>query len=174
VIGALFAEGNGLWLPHDINEVYLGTAAFLVIVGLLWWKAGPPIKRAMVGRTERIAGELEAAATRRAEAEAERDRIREALADSESEAERILAEAREAADRVRANIAERTEVEIAQIRERAAADLEATRRNALADLTAEVSRLSLGAAEKVVEANLDDATQQALIESYISQVGSSN
>jgi len=44
----------------------------------------------------------------------------------------------------------------------------------VADLTAEVSRLALGAAERVVSHNLDDAAQQQLIEKYISQVGSSN
>ena len=43
-----------------------------------------------------------------------------------------------------------------------------------ADLTAEVSRLALGAAEKVIESNLSEATQQALVESYISQVGAAN
>ena len=35
-------EGNGPWLPHDLNEVYWGTIAFLIVFGLLaaWMIAG--------------------------------------------------------------------------------------------------------------------------------------
>ena len=40
-----------------------------------------------------------------------------------------------------------------------------------ADLHDEVAALAIGAAEAVVRNNLDDATQDQLIESYITQVG---
>ena len=43
-----------------------------------------------------------------------------------------------------------------------------------ADLSSELSRLALGAAERVVETSLDDAAQQRLIDAYISQVGTQN
>ncbi len=42
--------GNGFWLPHDINEVYWGTLAFLIIAGLLYAKAWPAIKTALAAR----------------------------------------------------------------------------------------------------------------------------
>ncbi|MCB1268638.1 MAG: hypothetical protein KDB19_10965, partial [Microthrixaceae bacterium] len=64
--------------------------------------------------------------------------------------------------------------EIAALRERAGADLAATRMQATADLSGELSRLALGAAEEVVASSLDDATQQRLIDDYISQVGAQN
>ena len=165
---------NGYWLPHDINEVIWGSIAFFIVVGVLWWKAGPAIKKAMTDRTARIGGELSAAQTERAEAEAERDRIKAALADSDSEAARIVEEARQTADRLSTELDAKAQVDAATMRERAAADLESTRRQAVADLTSEVSRLALGAAEQVVNNNLDDAAQQQLIEQYISQVGASN
>ena len=41
----------------------------------------------------------------------------------------------------------------------------------VADLQAEVGGLALGAAEQVVARNLDQATQDRLIEQYIQQVG---
>ncbi|CAB4812969.1 unannotated protein [freshwater metagenome] len=49
-----------------------------------------------------------------------------------------------------------------------------TRQQTESDLAGELSRLSLGAAERVVESSLDEATQQRLIQSYIDQVGSQN
>ena len=59
-------------------------------------------------------------------------------------------------------------------RERAAFDLATTRSQAQADLSGELSRLSLGAAEAVVETSLDEAAQQRLIDDYINQVGTQN
>ena len=168
------AHENGYWLPGDINEVIWGSIAFALVMALLVWKAGPAIKKAMTGRTERIQAEMDAAEALRTAAESERDRIRTALADSDSEAARIVEEARQTADKLRADLAKRTDAAVTSLRERGAADLEAARRQAESDLRIEVSKLALGAAEQVVHANLDDDTQQSLIESYIAQVGSTN
>ena len=173
-ISVFAAETNGKWLPADLKEVLWGTIAFLIIFGLLWWKAGPPIMKAMRGRTERISDDLDAAVDDKTSAEEERDRIKAALADSDTEAARIVEEARQTADKLRQDLEANAEADAVAIRERAQVDLETTRRQAVADLTAEVSRLALGAAERVVSHNLDDAAQQQLIEKYISQVGSSN
>ena len=173
-LALLAEEGNGKWLPHDNNEVIWGTIAFFLVMGLLIWKAGPTIKAAIAARPERISGELDSATEARTAAEAERDRIKAALADSDSEAARIVEEARQTADRLRADIEARAEGEVATLRERNAHDIATARRQAESDLVGEVSRLALGAAEKVVHNNLDDATQQALIENFISQVGANN
>jgi len=168
------SEGNGFWLPHDINEVIWGTIAFVIVVGVIVWKGGPAIKTAMAARPERISGELSAATDALSAAEAKRDDIKSALADSDSEAARIVAEAHETAERLTAEIIERAHVEAASVRSRALVDIESSRRQATTDLTHDISRLALGAAEQVVHNNLDDTTQQSLIEAYIAQVGSSN
>src|ERR1700710_1124715 len=55
------ATPNGAWFPHDVNEVIWGTIAFVLVMALLVWKAGPAIKKAMNGRTERIQSELDVA-----------------------------------------------------------------------------------------------------------------
>ncbi len=165
---------NAFWLPHDIKEVIWGTLAFLIIVFLLWKFARKPIAQGLSGRIERISGELDVATQERLAAEAERDRIKAALADSDSEAARLIADARTSADRLAVEIANRTDLEVAAMRERAAADLASARSQAESDLSRELSRLSLGAAERVVQNSLDDAAQQRLIDEYISQVGSQN
>ena len=64
------------------------------------------------------------------------------------------------------------EAELAEMRQRAAADIEAAKAQAMADLRGEVAELAIGAAETVVERNLDRGTQVQLVEDYINQVGS--
>ncbi len=171
---ALILAENGPWLPHDIKEVYWGSLAFFIVIGVIVWKAGPAIKKFVAARPERISEELQTATDNRTAAEAERDRIKAALADSDSEAARIVEEARQAADALRASIEERAHADAVSLRERAAHDIEVARRQATNDLTADLSRLALGAAEQVVAVNLDDSTQQDLIEAYIAQVGATN
>jgi F-type H+-transporting ATPase subunit b len=165
--------GNGPWLPHT-TELIWGSIAFLLVVALLWWKVGPLAKKAMVGRTERIQSEMDAATKLRTDAEAERDAIREALADSDTEAARIVSEAQETADKLRADILGRIDSDIVALRDRHETELAAARRQAQADLAGEVQRIAATAAERIVETSLDDATHQSLIESYIAQVGSTN
>ena len=168
------AEGNGPWIPHDPKEVLWGTIAVLLVIGVLVWKAGPAIKAALAARPARIAKELDDATAGREAAEGKLSEIKTALADSDKEADRIIAEARETAAKHSADLDALAATDAAAIKERAASELVAARRQAQSDLSAEVSRLALGAAEKVVASNLDDSTQQSLIEQYIGQVGSSN
>ena len=118
--------------------------------------------------------ELGAAEADRVDAESKRDGVKAALADSDAEAARIVAEARDAAARLESDTVTRAEAEAVALRERAAGELVAARRQAESDLAGELSRLALGAAEQVVHSNLDDATHQDLIEAYIRQVGATN
>ena len=64
------------------------------------------------------------------------------------------------------------EADVAELRRRSEEDIRAAQQQALADLQASVKGLVFELAEKVVERNLDRETNMALIESYISQVGS--
>lgn len=164
-------EPNGFWLPHDINEVYWGTLAFILIAALLWWKAYPAIKKAMHGRSERIANELSEAETARTTAQAELAELQSKLANADQERQRIIAEARQSAEVLQAQLVERAEADAAAIRARGTADAESAKTQAIADLQAEVAALALGAAEAVITQSMDAATQQSLIDGYIDQVG---
>lgn len=171
----LAAEGpNYFWLPYDFNEVIWGSLAFFVVAFLLWKFARKPLQEMLSNRITSVSDELGAATQTRLTAEAERDRIKAALADSDSEAGRIIEEARRSADQLAVDTAARTEVDITNLRQRATADLASTRTQAESDLSGELSRLSLGAAERVVEGSLDPEAQQRLIDQYINQVGSQN
>lgn len=156
-----------------VNELVWGTISFALIVGLLWKLAWPGLKKTMNDRTEKIRDDLAAAEASREEADQVLSGYNTQLAEARQESARILEEARQDADAVRSERIAAIDGEIAEMRQRAAAETEASKAQAMADLRGEVTSLALGAAERVVEANLDDATNRALIDSYIDQVGAS-
>jgi len=174
----IFAAGEGVVnkgiLPHDLKEVFWGALAFGVIAFLLVWKAGPAIAAAWNGRLERIEGELDDAATKRADAEAELAEVRGRIANADSERQRILAESRSTAEALKAQMVAKAEKDAADIKTRSVADIESSKSQVTADLRADVAELALGAAEAVVAANLDAQTQNDLIEGYIAKVGASS
>jgi F-type H+-transporting ATPase subunit b len=124
----------------------------------------------MEARTERIRAELQAADTAKAEAQGVLDEYRAQLNDAKAEAGRIIEEARQAADSIKRDQEVRLQSELAELRQRAVADIEAAKAHAVSDLRGEVALLAIGAAETVVQHNLDPATQTQLVEDYINQV----
>jgi F-type H+-transporting ATPase subunit b len=152
------------------DELFWGSASFLILLFLLWKFAYPSIKQGMEARTERIRTDLSAADQAKSDAEQVLDEYRAQLADAKSEAGRIIEEARQAADAVRRDQETRLQAELAEVRTRAVADIESAKAQAMADLRGEVAQLAIGAAETVVGRNLDEATQVQLVEDYINQV----
>lgn len=169
----LGSEKPNNWLYGDLNEVIWSTIAFIVVASLLYKFAWGPITKGLRDRTARIERELGEAEAAKAEAVAASSRATEVVADPEPEARRIVAEAKETAAQLVVQLKARADEEAAASRLRAVADIEASKSQAMADLRTEVSRLALGAAEGVVRRNLDDATQSAMIDDFISQVGAS-
>ncbi len=153
-------------------ELIWGSIAFLIVLGVLVKFAFPTLKKTLSDRQAKIRDDLEGAEAAKAEAERERDDYRQKIQDSRQEAVEILEAARGDAERVRADIIARAETEANEIKARANEDIRLATERAQADLQASVKDLSIELAEKVVEHNLDADTQRALIDSYISQVGS--
>lgn len=153
------------------NELIWGVVAFVVLLFLLWKFAYPGIKKGMDDRSDRIRRSVEDAETAKAQSEATLEQYRAQLADAKNESARIVEEARQQADALKREREAALQAELASMRERAATDIEASKAQAVADLRAEVARLAIGAAEVVVQKNLDASTQTQLVENYIDQVG---
>jgi F-type H+-transporting ATPase subunit b len=124
----------------------------------------------MEARTERIRAELQAADTAKADAQGVLDDYRAQLNDAKTEAGRIIEEARQVADQIKRDQEARLQSELAELRTRAVGDIESAKAQAMNDLRSEVAQLAIGAAETVVQRNLDPATQTQLVEDYINQV----
>lgn len=156
------------------NEIIWGGGAFLVLLIFMVWKGVPAVRGAMDQRAEKIRTDLDAADQAKAEAVQIKSDHAAELAGAKAEAAKLIDDARAQAERLKAELSARAESDIAEMRERAAADIEAGRAQALADLRAEVSQIAVGAAERVVQANLDAEAQRALVDAYIDEVAGAN
>ncbi len=163
--------GNGVHLAGDIKEVYWGSIAFFLLIGLVAWKFGPAIKKMVVSRSERIQAELEAARAARTEAEASLMASTADLPDVGDEEARIRSEAVETAERLKVDMVAKAEADAQAMKTRGLADVENMKRQALTDLQDEVASLTRKATETIVADGLDEAAHAELIENYITQVG---
>jgi F-type H+-transporting ATPase subunit b len=156
------------------NEIIWGSLAFLVLLIGMWKFGFPAVNKMMNERTERIRSNLDNAEKVKSEAQQILDEYQRQLADAKSEANRIIEEARQTAEALRRDLMQRAEAEVAELRQRSSEDIAAAQERALTDLRGRISDLVIGAAEKVVERNLDRDTNAALIENYINSVGATN
>jgi len=161
-------------LLPGINEVIWGTAAFIVLLGVMWKFGVPAVKNMEKAREDRIRNDLEGAEKAKAEAESEKEQYLAQIAGAKDEAGRLIEEARVAAESVRADLIARAEAEANEIRARAQADIVNQRNQAMTQLRTDVATLSIDLAGRIVERNLDSDTNRQLVDSFIDQVSGGN
>lgn len=164
-------EAPNQLLPEP-NEIIWGGIGFVVVLLFISRFGLPAIKAGMNARTERIRSDLNQAESVKNEADQVLSEYRAQLADAKAESGRIIEAARQQADTIKTEQEARLKAELATMREQATADVTAAKTSAIADLRDEVASLAIGAAEVVVQRNLDRETQTALVEQYIAQVAS--
>ena len=153
------------------NELIYGGGAFLILLFVMSKFAYPAIKKAMDDRTEKIRASIDEADKLKAEAATSLAQYQASIADAKTEANRFIDEARTAAEAVRADLIARAEAEANETRSKGREDVEASKARAITELQAQVGDLTIALAEKVVERSLDDATNRALIDNYINNLG---
>ncbi len=158
----------------SVPELVWGIGSFAVLFAIMAKLAFPAVQKAMNDRSERIRSGLDDAEQAKAQAESILDDYQRKLADARNESNRIIEEARQAAESVRRELIARAETEAQELRQRTQQDLEAAQKRALENLKQQVAEIAVGAAEKIIERNLDQATQLALVENFINSVESSS
>jgi F-type H+-transporting ATPase subunit b len=159
------------FLPER-NEIIWGSIFFVVVLGLLWKYALPAAKKGMAARSERIAGDISRAEDARTTAEQQRSEFEQMLGDAGAERERILVAAREQAEVLERELVARAQADAAGVRQRASDDTRLLADRARTELEAQVASLSVRLAQLLVERNLDEQTQQTLVDRYIEQLSS--
>jgi F-type H+-transporting ATPase subunit b len=162
------------WLFAPAAETIIASTASIIVFGMIYKFAGPTIKKAFSDRTSGIQKELDDSTAAKAAAETEAVRIREAKGDIDAERSRLYAEADAQAEALLADGRERLDTEMAELEARADADIGAAADRSADELRSEIARYSSDAVERIAQDTLDDATQQDLIESFISRVGASS
>lgn len=158
--------------PFSINTgmMFWTLIIFGALVVVLWRFGWPALLRTVEEREARIAKQLAEAEQANAEAARLLEEHRAALAKARSEAQEVLAGAKSVAQKEREQLLAKTREEQEQLLERARREIEGEKEKAILALRREAVDLSIAAASKLVEANLDSDTNRRLVLDYLTSL----
>jgi F-type H+-transporting ATPase subunit b len=158
--------------PFSINPglIIWTLVVFGILMALLWRLAWPSILKAVEERERRIQKQLEDAERANAEAQRLLDEHRKTIAAAKGEAQDLLAKAKAVAQKERELLLAKAREEYEALLARARKDIDAEREKALVALRREAVELSIAAAAKVIEANLDTEANRRLVTEYLASL----
>ncbi len=157
-LGAQDKAPNPL-IPHT-TEIIVGLIAFGLLYAILARRVFPMFERTFAARSEAIEGGIRRAEEAQAEAQRALEQYRAQLADARGEAQRIREEARVQAQGIKDDILAQAREESARITARGEAQLEADRAQVVTALRADLGRLAVTLAERIVGQSLADGDRQ--------------
>jgi F-type H+-transporting ATPase subunit b len=171
-VGPLLAqeEGGGSLLNIRPGLVIWTWIIFLALLFVLRKWAWGPIVGALEARERRIQEALDEATREREEAHGLLEEHRKLLNQARNEAQEILAEGRKAAERFRAEMLEEGRQQKEEIVARARDEIARERDQALDALRREAVDLSITAASRVLEKNLDSEDNRRLALEYVDRL----
>ena len=165
------APKGGLLSPSG-GLMFWTLLIFVILLFVLSRAAFKPMLAAVEAREKSLE---EAIANAKADREAAAKILAEHKAQLDAargEAQKLIAEGRAVGDKVRADMIEETRGQQQEMLERARREIEGEKQRAIADLRREAVDLAIAGAGKVIEKNLDDASNRKIVESFLSQIPS--
>lgn len=155
----------------DATELVFGVIAFAIVFFFLYVKALPGIKKLLDERTEAIEGGLQKAEL----AQAEADRIKQEFTAKLAESRHEAAEVRAKAQAEGAALVDKAREEAARQRESIVAagqaQLTADRNSAVSVLKADLGKLAVELADKIIgERVIDAALQERVIDRFLDEL----
>lgn len=145
---------------------------FVLLLVVLTKFAFPPIVAAVEERERKLQEAIDSARADREAAAATLAQQRQELEAARTEAQQLIAGGRAAGEKMRAELLEQTQRQQQEMLERARREIGAERDRAIAELRREAVDLALAGASKVIEKNLDDASNRKLIDSFLATIPS--
>ncbi len=169
VLGA--SEGH-----NGLNILDIGATLFFFILLMILLKkvAWGPLMGIMTQREELIASEIEAAETSRQESQRLLEEQRDLLKEARTEALAIVENAKKQGEASREEIITTARSEAARLKESAIREIDTEKERAIAAVREEVVSLSVLAAAKVLEKEVSEEDNRALIEATIAKAGEVN
>src|SRR6266480_4651843 len=166
----LAADGAKAILPQW-QEIIIGVIAFLVLLYVLAKYVFPRMEEMYKARVEAIEGGIKRAEERQAEAEALFEQYQRQLAEARTEAAKIRDQARADANGIREDILAAAREESERILAAGRDQLDAQRATIVRELRAEIGKLSVDLASKIVgEALADEARRKGTVERFLSEL----
>jgi F-type H+-transporting ATPase subunit b len=164
--------------PVNIMKPEAGLMVWtLIIFGILFFilakYAFGPLTEAVRAREQSLRDALEAAKRDRAESERLLAEYKAQLDAGRAEAQKLIADGRAVAEKTREQMLEDTRKQQDELLARAKRDIESEKAKAIADLRRDAVDLAIKGASRVIEKNLDDATNRKIVEDFLGSVSKS-
>ena len=163
------AEQHGPSSPFEpeFGLIFWTWLIFIALFFVLKKYAWPPIIAATEERERKIAHQLEEAERMNAESQTALEEHKKVLAGAKDQASALIGEAKVVAGKEREGLLAKTRQEQEQMLDRAKREIAAERDKAVAELRQAAVDLSLAAASRLIESNLDDAANRKLVVDYL-------
>lgn len=158
-------------LLTQAGEFIVVMISFIIFVLLMKRFAWGPVTQLLEERQRRIEAGFEEIKAKQAKAEELEEQLAARLRDIEHEARARIQEAVADGRRVAAELTEQARAEASEITERAKRNIELEVAKARIELRDEVVALTLGASERLLRQNLDDAGQRRLVSQFLDELG---
>jgi F-type H+-transporting ATPase subunit b len=170
---SLIQEAERVASPFDINGgVIIWTVIIFVILLAVLYRLGyPALLRMVEERERRIQKQLEDAERANAEAQRLLEEHRKQIAAARTEAQDILAKAKAVSQKERETLLAKAREEYDALLSRARKDIDTEKDKAILALRREAVELSIAAASRVIEANLDTEANRKLVTEFLESIG---
>lgn len=166
---SLPAEEGGFGLDFDIFETNIINLA--ILVGVVFYFGRKTLTNILSERRSKIAEEIQEAEDRQRKAAAALAEEEQKLAQAQDEAERIRQSAEERAVKVKAEINAQLQRDLARLQDNAAKNLSSEQDRVVVELRQRIAQLAIAKAEEQLKLQLNDRTQERLIDRSIAQLG---
>lgn len=145
--------------------------AFLILYFLLNKYAFGPLFSIMEKRKERVLGELQEAEQSRKQAEALIAEQKEALQQARKDAYEIIEQSKTTSTKQAEEIIAQAKEEANRLKDEAVREIENEKNKAVTALRSQVSGMSVMIASKIIEKQIDEKSQEELVDHYLKEVG---
>jgi F-type H+-transporting ATPase subunit b len=166
VLGAGGIHFNG-------GDILFQLLAFLILLLLLKKFAFKPLINVMKQREDHISGEIASAELRNAEAKQLIEEQQGLLKKAREESQSLIENAKKLGEQQKNDIIQAARDESERLKESAKQEIIKEREQAVTALREQVASLSVMIASKVIEKELDEQSQEKLIQDYLKEIGES-
>ncbi|MNI14815.1 ATP synthase subunit b [compost metagenome] len=145
--------------------------AFVILYLLLNKYAFGPLFGIMEERKRMITDQIQSTEQNRLQSEKFLAEQKQAMQDVRKEASEIIEQARTISSKQGDEIIQQAKDEAVRLKDGAVKDIENEKNKAITALRSEVSAMSVKIASKIIEKQIDEKSQEQLVESYLKEVG---
>lgn len=155
---------------------WTSTLYTIIAFGILFWLlnkyAFGPLFGIMEKRRQLIQEQMNVAENSRVAAEASMSEQKAALEDARKEAYAIIEQARATSSKQADEIVTSAKNEATRLKDEALKDIESEKNKAISALRTEVGGISVQIASKIIEKQVDEKSQEEIVNKYLKEVGS--